>query len=416
MEVDEDPSTIQLFENLTLLHPDDFEAWDGLAEAVFHHGHEVGYHLDRVVDALDHAYSIDSTVAPAYFHGIQSAFILDDTVRARSWSETYLRLDPTSVFARGLRLALALRIGTSRERTRAAAALDTVSGEVLDRVLWFAPPGRSSLAYTDLILSAAASPRFPETARAQAFRRLASEHLRNGKVRASLAFENQARALDGRGRDLFALTVLRIAGILVDSSVVSEYDRLVASAAYPEEAPFLAAYWAAAGRPDQASVAVAWFERSAEDLAAIGDTASAREQHASALAYQGHIAAAREDTATAIDLLRGGIAGIKPDWGGPRGLHRFVLARLLKDHGGEVEAVTIFRALRRPAALEALAYLEAAGLYERRGEMEAATRYYSWALDLWSEADPSLLPWIESAREGLARTRDWSVPAEFPSR
>ena len=337
-------------------------------------------------------------------------------MRARRWSETYLKLDPNSVFAQGLRLSLALRMGSPSDRNRAAAALDTLSGTVLERILWFAPPGRSSLPYTDLVLHAATAPRFPEAERAQALRRLASEHLRNGQIRASLAFEDQARILDGRGHDLFALTAVRIAGMLLDSAVAREYGQMVDAAAYPEEAPFLAAFWAAAGQPDRASVAVAWIDRAADSLAAAGDTADAREQMGSALAYRGHIAAARGDTASAIDLLQRGIAMIRPDWGGPRGLHRFVLARLLTSHGEEGEAVTILRALRRPAALEARAYLEAAGLYERRGEIEAAARYYSWTLDLWTQADPELLPWIESAREGLVRTEASGVPAELPSR
>lgn len=403
LEMDEDPSTIELFENLTLLHPDDFEAWDGFAEALFHHGHEVGYHLDRVVDALDHAYAIDSTAAPAYFHGISSAFIMDDTARARAWSHTYLTLDSTSVYAQGLRLALALRLGFPQERETATAALDTASAELLSRILWFAPAGRSSLAYADLVLSAASAPRFSGAERAGALRRLASENLRAGRVAASLELEDQARILDGRGRDLFALTAMRVAGILGGPVVAAEHDRLAAATAYPDEAPFLAAHWAREGRTDEVAIAVRWLERMADSLGAQGDTAAARERRGSALAHEGHLAAARGDTATAIDRLRRGIAMMRPDWGGPRGLHRFILARLLMAHGGEDEALTIFRALRRPVALEALSYLHAGALYERRGERESAHRYYKWSLELWSSADPHFEPWIEAARQGLTR-------------
>jgi tetratricopeptide (TPR) repeat protein len=403
MEIDEDPATIGLFENLTLLHPDDFEAWDGLAEALFHHGHEVGYHLDRVVDALDHAYAIDSTAAPAYFHGISSAFILDDDARARAWSRAYLTLDSTSVYAQGLRLALALRLGSPQERETATSAMDTASAEVLSRILWFAPAGRSSLTYVNQVSNAASAPRFPGAERAGALRRLASENRRSGRVVASLELEDEARVLDGRGRDLFALTAMRVAGILGDSLVAAEHDHLAAEAAYPDDAPFLAAHWAGVGRTDEAAVAVSRLERMADSLASQGDTATARERRGSALAYEGHLAAARGDTATAIDRLRRGIAMMRPDWGGPRGLHRFALARLLMDHGGEDEALTIFRALRRPVSLEALSYLQAAVLYERRGEREAALRYYGWSLELWSSADPHFDPWIEAARQGIKR-------------
>jgi tetratricopeptide (TPR) repeat protein len=402
-ELDQDPSTIALFEGLTELHPEDFEIWDGLAEAIFHHGHEMGYHLDRAVEALEHAYAIDSTVAPAYFHGIQSTFILQDTVRARRWSQTYLRLDGSSVFARGLRLGLALRLGSYLDRERATAALDTASAEVLNRILWFAPAGFATLESSDLVLRAAAAPRFPDSERAEAYRRLASEYRRNGHISGSLDLEDAARVLDGRDRDLFALLALRVAGILGDSYALSELDRMAGDAAYPQEAPYLSILFASQGRLEKAAEAVTWAQTAADSLALVGDTASAREMTGAALAYRGHILAAEGDTTTAMDLLRSGIEMLKPDWGGPRGLHRFSLARLLRDHGGEDEALVILRALRRPSSLEALSYLEAAGLYERRGERESARRYFNWALDLWSTADPSLSPWIDEANQGLER-------------
>jgi len=402
-EVDEDPSAIELFEELVGMHPEDFEAWNGLAETVFHHGHEVGYHLDGAMEALENAYAIDSTVAPAYFHGIQSAFILEDTARAQRWSRTYLELERSSVYAQGLRLGMALRLGSYLDRERAAAALDTASAEVLNRILWFVPPGRETLEYTDLVLRAASAQRFPDSDRAEAYRRLASEYRRNGRVRGSLALEDAARVLDGKDRDLLALVALRVAGILGDSTAVSELDRMVRAAAYPQKAPILSMLFASQGRLAEAAEAVKWARTAADSLAVIGDTASAREMTGAALAYRGHIAAAGGDTATAIDLLQSGIALLKPDWGGPRALHRFVLARLLRDHGGEDQAVTIFRAFRRPSSLEALSYLEAAELYERRGERESARRYFSWALELWSTADPFFAPWIDAANRGIER-------------
>ncbi len=399
MESDADPASIELYEELTRFYPEDFEAWNGLAEAVFHHGHEVGYHLDRAIDALEHAYAIDSTVAPAFFHGIQSAFILDDTLRARRWSAVYLSLDSASVFARGLRLALALRLGPERDRRRAESALDTVAGDVLDRVLWFAPPGRSSMAYAELVLRAAAGPRFSQTARAGALRRLASEHLRHGQIGAWEAAEDEAAALGDGGHDLFALTALRVAGLLDDSAALRLGDGAWEATSYSEAATILAVAWAQEGRLGEVERAVAWLERAADSLASAGDSAGARDRRGAATAFRGDLALARSDTAAAIDHLRRGVAMMKPDWGGPRGLHRFVLAGLLRATGADTEAIRIYRALRRPAALEAFAYLQAARLHERRGEAEDAGRYYTWFLELWGDADSNLASHVESALE-----------------
>jgi hypothetical protein len=393
---------VPLYERLTQRYPDDFEAWYGLGEAIFHQGHEVGYHLDRAIDALERAYAIDSTMAPTLFHGIQSAYILDDTARARRWSTLYLTLDSTSTFAQALRLAGALRLGPPDEAARAAAALDTLRGEVLDRIPWFAPAGFSSLPYSELVWRAEADERFPVEVRSSRLRALGREHLRHGQIARWLEVEGEAISLDGGGHDLFLLTAARLAGILADPVAIALQEHLAAEASYPEEATYLAALFAQQGRLAEAQAAINWLERSAQRLAA-GDSLEAQRDRGSALAYRGHIAAARGDTTAAVDLLRRGVALIPPDWAGLRALHRYTLAGLESEAGDQVEALRIFRALRHAPPVEALGYLHAARLYERRGDDQEALRYYTWFIQLWADADPYLQPYVDSARSARSR-------------
>ena len=402
VDIDGDPRGIELYEGLTRRHPEDFEAWYGLAEAIFHHGHEVGRHLDGVIEALSRAYAIDSTVAPAYFHGVQSAFILDDTVRARRWSRNYLALDSTSEFAVALRLALDLRLGSDREKAAASARLDTLGSDVLERIVWFAPAGWSSLSYMERVLRAAAAAKDSDEETAGVLRILGREYLRHGQVENWLSMETEASSLDGAPPDLFSLTVARIAGLAVDSTVLALHDRLAEEARYPSEAPYLSIYWAREGRFERAGLAPLELERLADSLAIMGDPVGARDRRGSALALRGQIALAQGDSAAALEYMRRGVAMMRPDWVGFRGFYRYLLADLLRRADPE-EADRIYGALRRPSILEAPGYLHAARICEDRGERQRAEKLYRWFLDLWSGADAHLQPEVESAREALER-------------
>ena len=44
-------------------------------------------------------------------------------------------------------------------------------------------------------------------------------------------------------------------------------------------------------------------------------------------------------------------------------------------------------------------------LYEERGEPERAADYYDRLVQLWHDADPELLPQVETARSAAARLR-----------
>ncbi|NIP79398.1 MAG: hypothetical protein GWM90_09365, partial [Gemmatimonadetes bacterium] len=404
VDIDGDLGTIRLYENLTRRYPEDYEAWYGFGEALYHLGNQVGYGYDRVVDAMARAYAIDPTIAPSLFHLIQGVFYQDDRAAARTWADRYLAIDSTSVSAHGLRLATALRLGPAEDSARAAEALDTLGLETFRQVFFYAPPGRSSLDYSELVGRTAADPRFPAADRARALEGLAHQYLRHGRIADWLETDREADRIRGREDELFLLTMARLTGLLDDPGDLALQEQLAAREPYPERAHFLAALHAQEGRRAEAQAAVDWLRRSADSLVVAGDTAAARTRRGLALAYEGHIAAADRDTETAVERLRRGLDLLPGFWADERNMHRYLLANLIED-SDELEALRIYGSLYVSPWLEALGYLYRARLHDRRGESEDALRHYGWFLELWSDADAHLEPRVESARAAVSRLR-----------
>jgi hypothetical protein len=142
----------------------------------------------------------------------------------------------------------------------------------------------------------------------------------------------------------------------------------------------------------------------ADSLFAAGDSIGGRTAQGLAMAYRGHIASAHDSVETAIDHLRQGLALISAHVQPPtRDLHRFALARLIEDRGEEVEALRIYTSLYWSPWLQALGYLRAARLHERRQETEQALTNYGHFVTLWRGADDHLQPQVTQAREAMRR-------------
>ena len=401
IDIDGDLEVIELYENLVRRYPEDYEAWYGFGEALYHLGDQVGYERDRVIDAMTRAYALDSTIAPSLFHLIQGTYQLDDLEAARTWTDRYLAIDSTSAYPRGLELAAALRFGPSVDSADAAQALDTLSLEVLNQVFFAAPPGRSSLAYSEMIGRAAADPRFPAAARSARLDGLGHQYLRHGQISRWQALDQEADRIEGQEGGLSLLTRARLAEV-ADTEAVARQERLMARASYPERAD-LSVLFAREGRYAEAQEAVDRLQVVADSLEMSDEAARARSLRGLALVYSGQIAAAQGDVDTAVDQLRRGLSFIPGNWNRTRNVHRYTLAILIQNGGDELEALRIFGSLYYSPELEALGYLRRAQLHERRGEREDALRYYGWFLDLWSDADAHLQPQVELGREALAR-------------
>jgi serine/threonine-protein kinase len=402
VDIDGDLGVIELYENLTRRYPDDYEAWYGFGEALYHLGDQVGYNMDRVVDAMARAYAIDSTIAPSLFHLIQGTYIRDDLEAAHTWTARYLAIDSTSPYSHGLTIGAALRLGLAEDSAIAAQALDTLNLSIFGQIRFAVPPGRSSLPYSEQVLLAAAAPRMPPAARASALEDLGRQYLRHGEIARWLEVDREADRIQGREDELFMLTMAQVVGLLADPEAIAFQQQLAARESYPRTADYLAVLYAQQGRFAEAQLAIDYLEDAADSLEAIGDANRAQTYRGLAHAYRGHVAAARQDAAAAIDHLRQGLNLIPGNWNVPRNAHRFLLANLIED-SDQLEALRIYGSLRYSPWLEALGYLRRAQLHERRGEREDALRYYGWFLELWRDADPHLQPQVESARRAMDR-------------
>jgi hypothetical protein len=96
---------------------------------------------------------------------------------------------------------------------------------------------------------------------------------------------------------------------------------------------------------------------------------------------------------------------------------QLTLARLLAARGRDAEALVILdRGFPWPRACltASLWALERGQVAERLGQREAAASSYRFIADSWRHADPELQPYVEEARQGLARLG--SEPRASPSR
>ena len=134
-----------------------------------------------------------------------------------------------------------------------------------------------------------------------------------------------------------------------------------------------------------------------------GDSAMARSIQGQVWTLRGRIAAVTDSVDAATAHLRRGLAMVNGLRHWPRDIDRYSLANLIRDRGGEDEALRIYGSLYWNPWLEALGYFERAQLHERRREREQALFYYARFIEMWADADSHLQPRVESARRALER-------------
>ena len=133
----------------------------------------------------------------------------------------------------------------------------------------------------------------------------------------------------------------------------------------------------------------------------VADTAIAHWSHDRAAAY---LALARGDTTDALrrfEVLR--------PW--PNVPHpyqqRLTYAQVLEARGQDREAAAVLDQIADvgfpPGPMEVIWTLERARVNERLRNHERAMRDYSFVMDVWAHADDLLRPFVDEARQGVAR-------------
>ena len=407
-DVDGGLEAIPLFERLTARYADDMEIWYGLGDAYFHLGGQMGHPLTRAIPALEKSLELDSTFAPSLIHLVELAYYESDTIRGRMWTDQYLELDSTTLYARSFRLLTPLLLGPAADSAAAAQALDTAGSKLLG---WMRARFRlsgSELALYEMVALAGADARHPAEDRAEALWSLGLRYLRHGQTALSLDLLDKALALGSAKMGapvLYVVATARDLGLLTDSTSARMVEELSAAMDYPRQAAFLASHLAREGRLSEASAALAELDSRADSLLAAGDSAFARSTRGQWWTLRGRIAAVRGDVDSAIAYMRRGLPMVNATWSWPRDLDRYRFALLIQDRGGAQEAIAIFGSLYLNPWTEALGYLQRAKLHERRSEREDAVRYYARFVELWQHADPHLQPRVEAARLAIDRLR-----------
>jgi len=241
-DVDGGLEAIDLFEELVARFPDDIEAWFGLGDAIFHMGSQIGRPITAAVAPLERTLELDSTFAPALIHLIELSYHQADRVRGHEWTDRYLALDTTSMYAQSFRLMSPLEFGPADDSARVVAALDTVNADQLHWSIMRLRGSGSNLPAYEMVSLALADPRFEEPDRAMAFWHLGEAHLRHGHVDIAVdLFQQASRLSDGEldGAVLYTMSDARELGIAVGPAFEELIERLADNMEYrwPSQRP-----------------------------------------------------------------------------------------------------------------------------------------------------------------------------------
>jgi tetratricopeptide (TPR) repeat protein len=147
--------------------------------------------------------------------------------------------------------------------------------------------------------------------------------------------------------------------------------------------------------------------REARALDRPGDASTrGRLAHTLAQSIRAHVAAAGGRFPEALTLIQGAGWEVAAPVFVSEAYDRFFRAELLERLGREDEALGWYGSIAERAAYE-LVYLapsvrHQAEIAERRGQREAAAKYYRRFAELWKEADPELQSQVGEARRSLA--------------
>jgi serine/threonine-protein kinase len=408
--------TLSTLEDAARRYPDDPEVWYELGDARYHNNAPLGGSPAAALDAFDHAIALDPGFAPAYEHTVHLAIRSNRVDLARNYAASYLRLDPTDVNARSIRL-VALMLDPARSNaSEAALMIDSASAWVLfdamDHLSWSVDSAEVAVRLARALTrrSGTSAEFWADTLMYSQF--LAIELIYRGHLHEGYAVDRRL-LLDPNASQFSHLwdpfLVLSLLGVIPDSLAAANFGQSLASGKAWPMPPFFPArqlrglpWWQA--RRD--TVSLARFVIRAEQEARTQESARGkirgRYLHAAATAY---LALARADSAEALRLFRAipDTLCIENDCY----FGKLTEARLLRASGQAREGGEVLdRWVWGGGPLFTLGFLERGRIAESLGERQKAREAYQFVVDVWRHADPELEPYVREARGGLARLGD----------
>lgn len=382
-------------------YPDDPEAWYLLGETYFHLGRQALVPPEKAEEAFAHAVRLDPQFLPAYIHRIDYAFLTDDSARAAALIDSVARLVPESEGVGETRTIYDLAFGDPAARSRALAAMDTISRGLVPIALQnlYHPGLRDIQAeiYRIAIRKADANRVATPTIL------LAINLFDRGKMSAGLETVDGPGFPPGpRGPVLF---VAHLQGLPIPAE---RLDRELDPAAIdPSDAEnpavwlFFAGAWAAEqGREADRAAARGKLRDLAAQLRVEGDSASARFADGAGRALDGLLAWRRGRPEEAVNFLKEARTQATGFQGQEAVSYtiRWWLGEVTAEMGRLDESERYFASMW----LDPLAARRLGDLYMEMEEYEKARQSYEMFLTAWRDADPALQPMVVRARQAVA--------------
>jgi len=383
---------------LTRRYLEDPEAWYELGEARYHFGMADGVTAESIQAPFRRAIALDSGFVPAYIHTAELAFLTEGREGGERALAGILAAHPASVEGEGALLSTALLDPETARSPMVAAMLDTMSAEAFRR-------------------SFDALQRFPDSAEsALRVARAWADRFPTGNAYRQwmLAFRGHAAEASAE----FAAEAWREPASLW--AVKSRFGQLALLGAFPEDTiRALYARWLEAGFGPATYVAARWWadrgdsvslERAVRAAEAVRTLQPPLSTSILAMnewgidCLEAYLTLARGDTAAALARF-----GALREWPTvPRAYQeRLTYAQLLAATGQDDSAAAVLANVPDvglvPGPVEVVWVLERARVNDRLGRLETAVRDYSYVIDVWRNADPLLQPYVEEAKQAVAR-------------
>ncbi len=371
-------------------YPNDPEFPHRFGDALVHQGREGGAGWDAMMIAFDQSIALDSSFAPAYEHALQLSMWLNGPDVWNRYASKYLQLNPSNSEAEAIRLVQALVRNPRSDDALRGANLDVLESAFQIVARW-PDPDESAIRIA----------------------RFALEQSAGGEADTMWSW-HLAGALSYRGhlREAFEHLMLPWPDLVAEIGLLGSVrpaeitDRLELFASMDGRGDLYAPWLAMRrdtvrirqllDRVPEASGSLAMFPPNLRQ-------AYARYQGTTT---QGYLALARGDTARALERF----AALADSACWFCYLPRVTRVQLLAAAGRDREAQRLLQnelptALAVGRAMDVVWALERARVNERVGNLTAAIAAYDFVVRAWEHADAELQPFVDEAREAVARIR-----------
>ncbi|MEN8145171.1 MAG: hypothetical protein ABFS14_09490 [Gemmatimonadota bacterium] len=369
-------------------HPEDAEAWYWLAETYLHYPSLAS--AEETYDALSKAVALAPDFATAYEHMLDLASLVsNDSAHTAARAAEWAAIDPSRTVVGDI--FMALRFGDGDSRTSAISALDTLAIDVLLRTYGIINDPRAWSAvepYLQIAIERADEfpggfvrlngPYFLALAAAAGTGRLAEgvAYLQKDD------FEPLSRAAWLADMYMLGLPV-SLGGLNLELDPES-----------PRELEHQA--WLAWLQNDVQTMleSARTLRRLAAEARDSGDSTRAQDAGERMLRIEALGQIDRQDPHSTVAAL-----GSHLDY--PRA--RWLVAQAFLDSDMPADAVPLLLSLWARPGYSALANRYLGRAYKQLGQDDKARAAYAFFIEAWENADPELQPWVQEARDALAR-------------